>query len=61
MTGSESRLLTINARVIWNKNTKDAGTVIDRDWTGVVIKWDNREQQKLLHNDMAMVSRRRSE
>ena len=61
MTGSESRLLTIDARVIWNTDTKDAGTVIDRDWTGVVIKWDNREQQKLLHNDMAMVSRRRSE
>lgn len=57
MTGSESRLLTINARVIWNADTKDSGTVIDRDWTGVVIKWDNREQQKLLHNDMAMVSK----
>ena len=57
MTGSESRLLPVNARVIWNADHKDAGTVIDRDWTGVVIKWDNREQQKPLHNDMAMVSK----
>ena len=57
MTGSESRLLPINARVIWNADPKDAGTVIGRDWAGVVIKWDNREQQKLLHNDMAMVAK----
>jgi hypothetical protein len=28
-------------------DTKDAGTVIDRDWTGVFIKWDNREKQKI--------------
>ena len=57
MTGSELRLLLINARVIWNADNEDAGTIIDRDWTGVVIKWDNRDQQKLLHNDMAMVSK----
>ena len=57
MTGSESRLLPINARVIWNADKEDAGTVIDRDWAGVVIKWDNRKRQKLLHNDMAMVSK----
>jgi len=57
MTGSESRLLAINARVIWNADNKDAGTVIDRDWAGVTIKWDSREQQTLLHNDMAMVSK----
>ena len=57
MTGGESRLLLLNARVIWNANLEDAGTVIDRDWAGVVIKWDNREQQKLLHNDMTMVTK----
>ena len=57
MTGSESRLLLINARVIWNADLEDVGTVINRDWAGVVIKWDNREQQKLLHNDMAMVTK----
>jgi hypothetical protein len=57
MTGSESRLLLVNARVIWNADKEDAGTIIDRDWAGVTIKWDSREQQTLLHNDMAMVSK----
>ena len=57
MTGRDSRSLVVGARVIWNADTKDAGTVIDRDWACVTIKWDNREQQKILHNDMAMVAK----
>ena len=57
MTGDESRLLLVGARVIWHADTKDAGTVIEKDWAGVVIKWDNREQQKILHNDMASVTK----
>jgi hypothetical protein len=43
--------------VIWHGDSKDTGTVIERDWAGVTIKWDNREQQKILHNDMAMVTK----
>jgi hypothetical protein len=38
-------------------DTKDAGTVVATDWAGVTIKWDNREQQKILHNDMAIVTK----
>lgn len=57
MTGRESRLLVTGARVIWNADTKDTGTVIEKDWAGVVVKWDNREQQKILHNDMAMLTK----
>ena len=57
MTGTESRLLLVNARVIWNADRKDTGTVIEKDWAGLVIKWDNREQQRILHNDMAMVTK----
>ena len=57
MTGRESRSLAISARVIWHGDSKDTGTVIERDWAGVTIKWDNREQQKILHNDMAMVTK----
>lgn len=41
MTDRESRLLNVGARVIWNGGSNDAGTV-ERDWAGVVIKWDNR-------------------
>ena len=57
MTGRELRLLDIGARVVGHGDSKDAGTVIERDWAGVVIKWDNREQQKLLHD---MVERLRA-
>ena len=55
MNGHESRQLLIGARVIWRGDSKDAGTVIERDWAGVTIRWDNREQQKILHNDMDLV------
>ena len=54
MTGPESRLLLVGTRVIWSG---DSGTVIEKDWAGVTIKWDNREQQKILHNDMVLVSK----
>jgi hypothetical protein len=57
MRGSEARSLPIGARVIWNGDTKDAGTVIEKDWAGITIKWDNREQQKILHNDMSPVTK----
>jgi hypothetical protein len=57
MTGPESRLLSVGNRVIWNGDTKDAGMVIEKNWAGVVIKWDNREQQSILHNDMTMVTK----
>jgi hypothetical protein len=57
MTGRESRLLNVGTRVIWHGDSKDAGTVIEKDWAGVTIKWDNRDQQKILHNDMGMVSK----
>jgi hypothetical protein len=29
--------------------------VAEKDWAGVTIKWDNRDQQTVLHNDMATV------
>ena len=57
MTGRESRLLLVGARVIWGADTKDAGTVTERDWAGVVVRRDNRKQQKILHNDMATVTK----
>ena len=50
MTGRESRSPVIGARVIWHGDSKDAGTITEMDWAGVVIKWDNRDQQKILHN-----------
>jgi len=26
------------------------------NWSGVTLKWDNRAEQSVLHNDMQMVS-----
>jgi hypothetical protein len=55
MTGSQSRLLDVGARVFWRDDKNDLGTVIEKDWAGVTVKWDNRSQQSVLHNDMAGV------
>jgi len=55
MTGSQSRLLDVGARVCWRDDNNDLGTVTEKDWAGVTVKWDNRSQQTVLHNDMAGV------
>jgi hypothetical protein len=55
MTGSQSRLLDVGARVCWRDDKNDLGTVTEKDWAGVTVKWDNRSQQTLLHNNMACV------
>lgn len=33
----------------------DEATVIETNWSGVKLKWDNRSQQSVLHNDTADV------
>ena len=55
MTGSQSGLLDVGARVCWREDKNDLGTVTEKDWAGVTVKWDNRSQQTVLHNDMAGV------
>ena len=55
MTGSQSRLLDVGARVCWLGDNNDLGTVTEKNWAGVTVKWDNRSQQSVLHNDMACV------
>jgi hypothetical protein len=55
MTGSQSRLLNVGARVCWRDDKSDLGTVTETNWAGVTLKWDNRSQQSVLHNDMACV------
>jgi hypothetical protein len=57
MTGDQSRLLSIGDRVCWQNDQGDQGTVIEKNWSGVTIKWDSRGQQAILHNDMARVER----
>jgi hypothetical protein len=55
MTGSQSRSLDIGARVCWRDDKDDQATVTEKNWAGVTLKWDNRSQQSVLHNDMAFV------
>jgi hypothetical protein len=55
MTGSQSRLLDVGARVSWRDDKNDLGTATKKDWAGVTVKWHNRSQQSVLHNDMACV------
>jgi hypothetical protein len=57
MTGAESRNLKPGDRVGWQDSTTDLGTVIEKNWAGVTIKWDNRSEQVILHNDMTQVER----
>jgi hypothetical protein len=57
MTGDQSRTLSVGDRVCWQKDQADQGTVTEKHWAGVTIKWDNRSEQAILHNDMARVER----
>jgi hypothetical protein len=56
MTGNESRLLYVGARVRWGGDEEDQGTVTATSWSGVTLKWDNRGEQSVLHVDMTMVA-----
>jgi hypothetical protein len=57
MTGEQSRHLAVGDRVCWHGDQSDRGTVADKNWAGVTIKWDNRSEQTILHNDMGPVER----
>jgi hypothetical protein len=57
MTGAQSRLLNVGERVCWGAATTDLGTVTEKNWAGITIKWDNRGEQAILHNDMSQVER----
>jgi hypothetical protein len=57
MTGDQSRHLDIGDRVCWQNDQADQGTITEKNWAGVTIKWDNRGEQAILHNDMTPVER----
>ena len=39
------------------RDKNDAGTVIEKSWSGVTVKWDNRERQTIMHNNMIAVTK----
>jgi hypothetical protein len=55
LTGHQSRTLRVGDRVCWQNNRADQGTITEKNWAGVTIKWDNRSKQAIHHNDMAQV------
>jgi PIN domain nuclease of toxin-antitoxin system len=55
MTGEQSRQLSVGDRVCWGAATIDRGTVAEKNWAGITVKWDNRSKQEILHNDMGQV------
>ena len=57
MTGEQSRRLKVGDRVQWDKSLTDRGTIIEVDWRGVIIKWDDGRTNSIYHNDMAQVER----
>jgi hypothetical protein len=57
MTGDESRKLKVRDRVCWQKDEADRGTVTETNWAGVTVRWDNRGEQTILHNDMGQVEK----
>jgi hypothetical protein len=55
MTGEQSRLLKVGDRVSWGAATTELGTVAEKNWAGITVKWDNRSRQEILHNDMMQI------
>jgi len=55
MTGHQSRTLKVGDQVYWRGDKSDGGTITETNWSGVTLKWDNRSEQSILHNDMAEV------
>jgi hypothetical protein len=57
MTGEESRQLRVGDKVRWQKDQADQGTVTETNWASLTVKWDNRGEQTILHNDMGQIER----
>jgi hypothetical protein len=57
MTGAQSRALKPGNRVCWQNDEADQGVVTETNWAGVTIKWNNRGEQTILHNDMIQIER----
>jgi hypothetical protein len=52
VTSEQSRTLKVGQRVCWLGNEQDRGSITERDWTGVRIKWDDGKTSFHHHNDM---------
>ena len=57
MTPTESKDLKKGARVYWQGNAADSGTITDKSWDAVTITWDNGHVNVVHHGDMREILR----
>ena len=49
--------MKVGDRIRWQKDQADQGTVTETNRAGVTVKWDNRNEQAILPNDMGSLER----
>ena len=57
MTATESKDLKKGARVYWQGNAGDSGTITEKSWDAVTITWDNGHVNIVHHGDMREILR----
>ena len=57
MTATESKDLKKGARVYWQGNVTDSGTITDKSWDAVTITWDDGQVASVHHGDMREIHR----
>jgi hypothetical protein len=57
MTPTESKGLKKGARVYWQGDADDSGTVTQMSWDAVTIAWNNGHVAAVHHGDMREIAR----
>lgn len=57
MTATESKDLKKGARVYWQGDVADGGTITEKSWNAVTITWDNGHVNVVHHGDMREILR----
>ena len=57
MTVNESKGLKKGARVYWQGDAADGGSITETSWDAVTITWDNGQVASVHHGDMREIQR----
>ena len=57
MTAAESKELKKGARVYWQGDSNDSGTITEKNWNAVTIAWNNGHVATVHHGDMREIQR----
>ncbi len=58
MTANESKALSRGARVYWQGDSADSGTITETSWNAVTIAWKNGHTATVHHGDMREIKLR---